>query len=231
MHKDRRRFMRAEVVVGMVLVAFLLLIFGPCPLPRAMVRTRRTFQALQNALSEYHEKYGAYPPSDDKTIGTGAQCLLHYLMGPREQGWGPDPADGGVPATSRWRCPQHFQDEFVIGGGPGTGTARKFFCDSYRGKERAILYYRANVEVGEDGNRPTRFTDVYNMSDNNGDADGPFWTPSAEEWRKLVLNPGTGDREVPFRPTSYLLIAAGRDREFGTANGKSDNIINWKRQD
>jgi len=231
MRRPARGFTLIELLLVMAIVAVLMivLVVGLSSVWAGQIRTTEIIESLDSVLRSYATVFdGAYPPSDDKQIGTGAQCLYYYLMGPRERGWGPEAADGGVLPPYVWAPPNDLPKNW-IGGGPGTPVARKFFCDGYPDKGRAILYYRADVEPDPDGPRPVRYDEVYDRSDNADGGSGAFWTPSPDDWRKLIRNPDS-PQAAPYRPRSYLLIAPGDDRRFGDVEGTCDDITNFRRR-
>jgi prepilin-type N-terminal cleavage/methylation domain-containing protein len=218
------------IVISIIAILIIILIPGLQITSKEELRTKQIMNALRNALEAYEKVYGMYPPSDNGSVGTGAQCLYYYLMGPREEGWGINSADGGVPAKYLWAPPKDLQNDWMVGGGPGTDIKRKFFCDGDVNKDRAILYYRADVGSGLkfDDVRPVKYTEVYDKSDNNGS--GAFWTPKTADWKSLVMNRDSPN-EAPYNPRTYLLIAPGRDRTFGYVDGTTDDVTNYKRKD
>ena len=117
-------------------------------------------------------------------------------------------------------------------------------CDVYPKKRPSgrktgmpILYYKANISNTEhDVNNPNNPENIYNYKDNQALLSlGVPWKPNVQH--PLFINPKifyamTKDREVftrsePYRKDSYILISAGFDGLYGTA----DDICNfeWKR--
>ena len=100
-----------------------------------------------------------------------------------------------------------------------------------------ILYYRADASGKED-------TDVYHARDNDmllyikeqmdrartGTAPSGWWNPlasSTDEFYAMIRDPraSTSTFDVPQKPDSYVLISAGADGWYGTA----DDICNFQR--
>lgn len=182
----------------------------------------RIRENIDQALRSYEQTFdGMYPPSDDAAVGSGAECLYYYLMGPRGQGWGPNPADGGVPANYALGPARELSESWLVGG--GRDGVRKYFVDDDPDNPQPILYYRANTAVQPGGTEPVRYDQVYNRLDN-----ARFWTPTAQEWHRYIANPASPS-EAPFNPHSYLLISPGEDRQFGYVDGQCDDFANYKR--
>lgn len=241
-HSDRcAGFTLVELLLVIAIIGTLMVILAPSVvISRDEPRSVRLMSALASALESYHAAYGAYPPSQmpagySNTGGasTGSQCLYYFLMGPRGEGWGTDGSDGGVPPQYVWGPAKDLDadwmvsDQKVTAGGGITSTA-PYFCDGAPEKDRAMLYYRADVSYKDDGTRRRLYNEIYNRSD-NADASPTFWNPSEEDWREVVINPAAF-REAPQNPRSYILIAPGKDREFGFTGGVYDDITNFKRQ-
>lgn len=206
------------IVIAIISVLIVLLVVGVNVNP-VDVRTKKVMESIEQALVSYVGTYGAYPPSDDSSVGSGSQCLYYYMMGPRGEGWGPDKADGGIPVSYKWGPAKELDQDawtFELDG-------KKFFTDGVARSENALLYYRANTKRLKGNIRPVKYSDIYDPSDNK-----KHWKPDAADWKALIVNKDSLD-EAPYNPRTYLLIGPGNDGEFGNVEGKCDDILNAKR--
>jgi len=225
----RAAFTLIELLMVIAIISFLMIILIVVIRQPADVRPRAIIKELASELAAYYAVYGAYPPSKMPSgypgaagVGSGAQCLYYFLMGPSEKGWGPAPSDGGVaPVFSR---PAAAIRIAWIGGDKG----RRYFTDDLSG-DLPILYYRANTTLMSDGRPRLAYTEIYDNTDNNA-----YWRPKVgpkSEWERMVRNPRSKNN-APFNAESYFLVAAGEDRKFGVivetpgVEGKCDDITN-----
>jgi len=205
------------IVIAIISILIVLLVVGVNVNPTD-VRTAKIMESIKQAMESYMRKFGAYPDSDDASIGSGAQCLYYYMMGPRRQGWGPDKADGGIPVQYRWGPAKELdQDAWT-----SELNGKKFFTDGVASSETVLLYYRAE-RTPLKGIRRVKYSDIYDRSDNN-----LHWKPNRLHWRELIINKNSRD-QAPYNPRTYLLIGPGNDGEFGNVEGVCDDILNAKR--
>lgn len=231
-----KAFTLIELLIVMVIISVLIAILVPAVMvPKGLVRTMQIMKALESALASYEATFGMFPPSQMPTgysgtsgVGTGAQCLYYFLMGPNETGWGTASADGGLSSRYIWGPAKDLDQTWMVAG--GEGSVAEYFSDGDPSKDKALLYYRADITIGSDNLRPVRYDEVYDRSDNNGSADGPFWSPSGTDWEELIKHPYS-QHDAPYNARTYLLIGAGVDREFGFVDGVCDDILNVKRID
>jgi len=243
MRRRKTGFTLIELLIVMMIIGILIIILVPGLFIRSktLVRTKKIMGALDAALQAYSQKFRAFPPSkmpsgypNASGISTGAQCLYYFLLGPNGEGWDTTTQEGEVPAAYLWAPAADLDRSWMVSdmketGNGGRATCAKYFCDGGPEKVRAILYYRADVMVQGDGTRPVKYDDVYDRSDNN-DTARTFWTPPADEWKKLIVNKDSYN-EAPYNPGRYLLVAPGEDRVFGYVDRTCDDILNVKRKD
>jgi len=242
--RRREGFTLIELLIVMMIISVLIIILVVGLNPgesKTVVRTKRIMDALDSALQAYALKFRAFPPSkmpsgypNASGISTGSQCLYYFLLGPQGEGWNTTSKGGGIPAAYVWTPAKDVDQEWMVSDTKVTGGNRavkcaKFFCDGDPEKDRAILYYRANVRLKNDGTRPVKYDEVYDRSDNS-DSSETFWNPPANDWKKMIVNKDSYN-EAPYMPGQFLLMGPGRDRTFGYVDNVCDDIWNVTRKD
>jgi hypothetical protein len=104
----------------------------------------------------------------------------------------------------------------------GNEKSKKFFWDGYGDNAKALLYYRADPTKRGKG-----YNQVYNSGDNAGLGEYG-WSPSGDDWKKMIRDPSRPDNR-PYRENSFILLSAGGDREFGFDDLRTDDLMNFER--
>ncbi|MHC4705757.1 MAG: type II secretion system protein [Planctomycetota bacterium] len=203
------------------------------------VTQRNQFHAIKNQLEAFNAEWGDYPKSDPATAGrfSGATALAVAMVGEDFLGYD---RNGIYDTTDLSNRSLYLQPErgnayrlksvFPVLGPPD--ACEPVLCDVYTNVEdyytgkligMPVLYYRANrAKIG---------TDIYAFADNQpiaglgkpwqGGAPHAWFDPAS--FAGLIQNESV---DVTYRPNnadSYILISAGHDGEYGTA----DDLFNF----
>lgn len=218
-----RGFTLIELLIVITIISILIVILVVVARPPTdKVKWDKVRESLDQALRSYEQTFdGMFPPSNNSSVGSGAECLYYYLMGPGGKGW--SPSNGNVAANYTWGPAKELAQDWMI----GQSGSRKYFIDGNAADPMPVLYYRANrVPNATTLIEPIAFDEVYRVADN-----AAYFSPttgSNGEWKKLIANPASS-KNAPFNPTSYILWSAGVDRKFGYVEGKCDDFTNFKR--
>jgi len=200
------------IVIIMILVA--ILVAGVMNRSPGKVATQNLIKQLRQSLEAYFAVYQAYPPSNYGGMA-GSQCLYYFLMGPNGQGW---TRNDGVAPGFTWQAPA-IDSNYIS----DKELNKKFFWDGYGDKAKALLYFRADpTKTGKS------YTQVYSSNDNANLGDYG-WNPPADTWRKVVAADPNSSNSRAKNENSYILWAAGGDREFGYNGDRIDDEMNLVR--
>lgn len=191
--------MMAVIVILGILVAALVVTLGKAGETAKEQTTRAFLETLRSAISEYETKFGDYPGSAWK------------------EEWGPAPNATNLGAEAL--VLQLFSTRFQV----NLPDDRLVNTDRDQSKKPLARFPKADLfEIRDDWGNPIAYLhrrdygrqDVYVLID-------PHSGEERESTLKAVPNGTTGQ---PYNPTSFQLLSAGPDGEFGT----EDDIGNWK---